>query len=293
VRALRYGLREAAASLWHGRRSGIFAVATIALAFLVLGGFLLITHNLERLVGQWSGAADLSVYLNDEVSPSERAAVEATLAPGSVVLGREYVSKDEALSRFKQTFTDLGGSIGTLGDNPLPASFNVRLAAGTSTQTIEALSTRLRQTPGVSDVRYDRQWVERLLRAVSLIRLLAVSLGALLTLAAAFTVATVIRLALIARRDELHIMDLVGAPATYVRGPFVLEGVLQGGIGALCALLVLVLLFFSLRARYLAPLAAAVNLQGVAFLPVELWIGLLLGGMAVGCLGGIVAAWGR
>jgi cell division transport system permease protein len=88
-------------------------------------------------------------------------------------------------------------------------------------------------------------------------------------------------------------MELVGAPQGYIRGPFVMEGVLQGGIGAAAALVVLALVFFALRARYLVPLASALSLSSVHFLPLELWVGLVVGGMAVGCLGGLVAAWNR
>ena len=85
-------------------------------------------------------------------------------------------------------------------------------------------------------MRYDRQWLTRVLSAIRVIRGVGLALGAILTIAAALTVANVVRLALYARRDELEIMQLVGAPQAYIRGPFVMEGVLQGGIGALLAL---------------------------------------------------------
>ena len=115
-------------------------------------------------------------------------------------------------------------------------------------------------------------------------------LGLLLTVAAALTVANVVRLALYARRDEIEIMQLVGAPQAYIRGPFVMEGVLQGGIGAVLALAGLAAAFFALRARYLVPFASAINLSTVRFLSVELCLLMVAGGMAVGCLGGFVAA---
>jgi cell division transport system permease protein len=114
-----------------------------------------------------------------------------------------------------------------------------------------------------------------------------------LTIAAALTVANVVRLALYARRDELDIMQLVGAPQAYIRGPFVMEGVLQGGIGALVALVALGAVFLAFRGRYLVPLASALNLSSIRFLPAEVCVLLVVGGMAVGCLGGLVAAWNR
>jgi cell division transport system permease protein len=144
---------------------------------------------------------------------------------------------------------------------------------------------------GVADVRYDRQWLARVLSAINVIRGVGLVLGSVLAIAAALTVANVVRLALHARREELEIMHLVGAPQAYVRGPFVMEGVLQGGIGALVALLGLGVAFVSLRTNYLLPLASALNLSSIQFLPLGLCVSLVAGGMAVGCLGGLVAAW--
>jgi cell division transport system permease protein len=294
MRALRYAFHEAVASLWRGRRSGLLSTGTIALALFVLGGFLIVTANLERLGAEWSSAAEMSVYLGDRITDEERSAVERALAPSDIVASHEYVSKETALSRFKETFGDLAGSIETLGTNPLPASYEVRLKTGPASGAgVTALGAKLRETSGVADVRYDRQWLSRLMSAIAVIRGVGLAIGAVLTIAAALTVASVVRLALHARRDEIEIMELVGAPSAYVRGPFVMEGVIQGGVGALAALAALAVAFFSLRGHYLVPLAAAVNMGPIRFLPADLALFLVLGGMAVGCIGGLVAARGH
>jgi cell division transport system permease protein len=288
MRALRYAIEEAAISLWRGRQAGLLSTATIALALFVLGGFLVVTANLQQLGDEWSNAAELSVYLKDAVTPEERRAVEAVLAPGDVVASREYVSKADALARFKQTFGELAATVDGAGENPLPASIEVRLRPGPGTSdAVDTLGGQLRLMPGVADVRY------RVLSAIAIIRAVGLVLGAVLTIAAALTVANVVRLALYARRDELEIMQLVGAPQAFIRGPFVMEGVLQGGVGAMLALAALGVAFLALRGRYLTPLASAMNMTSIHFLPVELCILLVAGGMAVGCIGGLVAAWNR
>jgi cell division transport system permease protein len=291
MRALRYAFDEASASLWRGRQSGLLSTGTIGVALFVLGGFLVATSNLQRLGDEWSRAAEMSVYLNDDATSVQRANIESLLKPGAVVAGVEFVSKAQALDRFKQTFADLASTISTLDSNPLPASYEVRLqpANGPST-VVDELASTLRAAGGVADVRYDRQWLDRLLSSVAVIRTVGLVLGAILFLAAALTVATVVRLALHARRDEIEIMQLVGAPTAYIRGPFVMEGVLQGGIGATVALVLLLITFLALRGRYLTPLAAAINLSSVRFLSPGLCLVLLVGGMLVGCLGGLVAS---
>jgi cell division transport system permease protein len=294
MRALRYAFDEALTSLWRGRQAGLLSTLTIALALFVLGGFLVVTANLERLGAEWSKAAELSVYLNDDITAGDRRAVEIVLAPSDLIAAHEYVSKADALARFKQTFGDLAAAVDGVGGNPLPASLDVRLRPGPGMSArVDSLATSVQQMPGVADVRYDRQWLTRVLSAITVMRGVGVVLGSVLAIAAALTVANVVRLALYARRDELDIMNLVGAPQAYIRGPFVMEGMLQGGLGALVALVALGGAFFALRGRYLVPLASALNMSSIHFLPVELCVALVLGGMAVGCLGGLVAAWNR
>jgi len=294
MRALRYAIEEAAISLWRGRQAGLLSTATIALALFVLGGFLVVTANLQQLGAEWSNSAELSVYLKDAATPAERRAVEAVLVPGDVVASHEYVSKADALARFKQTFGELAAAMDGSGDNPLPASIEVRLRPGPGASGgVDTLGSQLRQMAGVADVRYDRQWLNRVLSAIAIIRGVGLVLGAILTIAAALTVANVVRLALYARRDELEIMQLVGAPQAFIRGPFVMEGVLQGGVGAMLALAALGVTFMALRGRYLTPLASAMNMTSIHFLPVELCFLLVAGGMAVGCVGGLVAAWNK
>ena len=153
----------------------------------------------------------------------------------------------------------------------MPASYEVRLNPGVGApEPVEELAARLRQSPGVADVRYDREWLDRLLSAVTVIRGVGLALSAVLTIAAALTVANVVRLALHARRDEIEIMQLVGAPTAYIRGPFVMEGVLQGGIGAIVALALLARPVRggqgrSIWRRWRRPL----NLASVGFLPLR------------------------
>ena len=175
------------------------------------------------------------MYLADAVTPAQRTAIEKTLASATAVASHRYLSKADALARFKKTFADLSATLDGVGDNPLPASYEVRLSGGPGTG-VDLLLAELRQLPGVADVRYDREWLQRLSSAISMLRGVGLALGTLLTIAAALTVANVVRLGLYARRDELDIMQLVGAPQVFIRGPFVMEGTLQGGIGALLAL---------------------------------------------------------
>jgi len=292
MRALKYFFDEASASLWRGFKTAAIATATITVAFVVLGGFLILTANMERVFSRWQDAAEFSVYLSDAASAEQRAAIEKTLSGSAVVGGIELVSKDEAMRRFKQNFGVLADVTGDLPANPLPASVEVRLRPNASPSDVESLAQAATQLPGVADVRYDRQWIERLMYAADVVRAGGFALAALLVFAAALTVASVVRLALFARREEIHIMQLVGAPIAYIRGPFVVEGLIQGGIGAIVAPVVLWIGFSVVRSRADAWLAGAIDPAGLAFLSLPTAAALLAAGTAVGSLGGFIAARG-
>jgi cell division transport system permease protein len=142
----------------------------------------------------------------------------------------------------------------------------------------------------VADVRYDRLWIERLMYAVGVVRAGGFALAALLVFAAALTVASVVRLALLARREEIHIMQLVGAPIAYIRGPFIVEGLIQGGAGAVAALVVLWITFFVVRGRAAGWFAGVIDPAALVFLSLSHVALVLAAGMAVGAVGGFIAA---
>jgi cell division transport system permease protein len=291
VRAIDYALRQAWASVQRSRGSSTLAVVAIALAVIVLGSFLLLTWNAERLLSQWTSAAEFSVYLRDDASSEQRGAIEGMLDQSGVVAGREYVSKAQALARFRREFTELAPLTSGFDDNPFPASLEVRVSAGAEADGRgERLVRRIAALPGVADVRYDREWLSRFGAGLRSVRGAGLALAAVMALAAAVTVAAVVRLGLNARREEIEIMELVGAPLTFIRGPFVAEGLLQGGAGALLAVALLWVGFLGARAWWGSDLASMLDGASLAFLPARLCGYLVAGGMTVGAVGGLAAA---
>jgi cell division transport system permease protein len=294
MRAFNYFLAEATASLWRGRKAAVLSILTIAGGLFVLGFFLVLNANLQRLVGRWTESAELSVYLKDDVTSDQLKMVDDLIAGSGLAAAREYVSKQQAVARFKQDFPDLAGATTRLESNPFPASFEIRLkpevrdAGG----AVDNLATTLGGIRGVADVRYDRRWLTRLNSVVRMLRSLGLGIILLLAFASALTVANVVRLAASAREDEIEIMTLVGAPLEYVRGPFVVEGVLQGGVGALVAMLLLWFAFMAANARFGGHAAQAVGLGAITFLPWSLGLLIIAGGMLLGCLGGLIVARG-
>ena len=291
MRALVYGLRLGWASVLRSGGSGAFAVMAISLAMIVLGTLLLITWNGERLLARWSAAAEFSVYLRDEASSEERGAIESIIDQSGVAISREYVSKADALTHFRREFAELASLASSFDDNPFPASVEVRLRPEAEADgRAAALVKRLGSAAGVADVGYDSEWLGRVAGTLRTVRAAGLGLAALMALAAAVTVATVVRLRLHSRRDEIEIMELVGSPLAFIRGPFVAEGFLQGGIGALVALMLLWAGFAVIVAWWGTDIQAILAGGSIEFLPIRLVAYLLAGGMLVGSAGGFAAA---
>jgi cell division transport system permease protein len=294
MRAIAYFFGEAAESLWRSRYAAVLSMLTIAAGLFVLGFFLMINANLQRVIAGWTEAAELAVYLRDDVRPEQTAALSDMIGRSGLSASVQYLSKDDARREFARDFPDLAPAAAALERNPFPASFAVRLNARAqdATAAIDNLVATLNAMGGVADVRYDRTWIARLNSTVRVIRGVGLVVILLLAVAAAMTVANVVRLAALARRDEIAIMQLVGAPFAYIRGPFIAEGLLQGGMGAVVAVAALLATFAALRARYGAVMTDTVGLTGLSFVPTQILLLLVVGGMALGCLGGFAVARG-
>jgi cell division transport system permease protein len=291
VSVLAYAFQEARASLVRGGRGALMSVGTIAIAFLALGGFLLVTANLQRFVQQWMESAELSVYLRDDIAEGARETVRARLAEDAAVLNVDYLTKDAALERFRADFPELADVSAGVGGNPFPASFEVRLRPGPGVaDNAAALSRALMPLDGVADVQFDRQWLERVLSLIAGIRMAGLAVTIVLLLGAAFTVTAVVRLSLHERRDELDIMQLVGAPMAFIRGPFVVEGLLLGGMGAIVALAALGLAFGTLRSWLGREATGLLGAESLAFLGLLDMLLLAGAGLTVGALAGFIAS---
>lgn len=286
-----YAFEEAWASIRRAGRSAAVSIGTIAIAFLTLGGFMLASVNVQRVLDRWLESAEVSVYLDDDVSGELRTALAQSIRQQPAVAAVEFVSKERALQRFRTDFPELVDVTTAVADNPFPAAFEIRLkpdAAGTA--AADDLTAALAGRDGVADVRYDRRWLTRLTGIVTTAQVAAAVVAGVLMLGAAFTVAAVVRLSLHARRDELDIMQMVGAPFSYIRGPFIVEGLLLGGAGAVVAWIAVAALYWAL-ARWLgADLAGSLGEGQLRFLGFRETALMLLGGLGVGAAAGTVAS---
>jgi len=288
LRAFRYFVEEALTSLWRSRLITGLSVITIAVSLFVLGAFLSLASNLADVVARWSDKVQVTFYLEDQLPEAPRESLQSALRADPSVESVAYISREEALRRFRALFREMRSLPEDLGENPFPAALEVTLKPSrNSALDAQRLVDAFQKAPGVEDVEYDLLWIQRLTTAVRLVRGAGAFLGAILVLAAVFTISNVMRLTMYARQDELDIMRLVGAAPAYVKGPFVLEGMIQGGLGGVLALGLLWGIFHALS----RDLLATSDLLGrtAIVLPPAMAALIVVGGTLVGLAGSLVS----
>lgn len=235
---LRYFVSDAIDEWRHSPGPNVLATATLAAVLFVAGLNLLILENFKAHVGRWKNDLRVSVYLVDGARAAEVDALYVKIVALPGVVRVERVDSDEALRRFRSSFKDLADLPSELSANPLPASLEVVLDSGPSArETARAVGDAVASTPAVEEVRYDQSFLDRVDALLDVARWGGAGLGLVVLTAVAFVVSGVLRLTVYARRDEIDIMHLVGAPPMLVRGPFLVAGMGQGLVGGLAALL--------------------------------------------------------
>src|SRR5262245_15555704 len=228
--------------------TSVVATVTIALCLLLAGAFALLLTNMERVLTRFGEELHVSAYVVDGLDAAEQAQLTERVRAAPGVESVTLVTKEVALERFRASPFGRASLLDGLDDNPLPASLEIVLAPAERNRAgVEALVAALREVPGIAELGYGHEWVEGYARAVFLVRGLALAIGAVLALATLLIVANTIRLSIYARRDELEILQLVGAGRAFVAMPFLLEGLLEGALGGLAALAALALGFRAAR----------------------------------------------
>ena len=230
----------------------------MAMTLSVFGGFLIIQDNVGRLVKGWGEELQVFVYLEDGVDAAAAESMRAAVAAYPEVRVASYVSKERAWDEFKKTLGSQSGILDGLNPKVLPASLDLELrSAHRSREAVLRLARRLAALDGVQDVEYPETWLEKIRLLVIGIEWLKWVLGGFLFLVAFLIVGSTIKLAIVARQDEIEIMQLAGAADGLIKAPFVIEGMIQGVVGAALALGMLQASFALLTAELLAPFGRA------------------------------------
>jgi cell division transport system permease protein len=272
-----YAMREAMRAFRRAPLLTTLSAGMIALSLFLVGLFGLAAHNVRRALERVESRVEIVAFLRDDAIPEMVTQAQGQIEEFEEVREVRYISRAAALLKARREFPEFQEQFGSLESNPLPASIEVMLLPNQSgPEVVERVATRIREYPFVDDVRYGSEWLDKvfLLRRVAGTAMLV--LGISFAIVASLIIATAIRMAIYARRDEIQIMRLVGATEGFVRGPFILEGLLTGVLGGV----------FAVAATYAVHETISRSVFQLEWLPTS-W---MAAGIVAGAVVGIIAS---
>lgn len=284
---LETAITRAARAMREDARLHLVAIASLTVAFLCLGTSLWCLANLSTVADSLGRGARMSIYLRDGANLEDVQRLELTLQGLSEVREVVHLTSAAAREQFVRD-AELEPGLANLPADVFPASLEVSLATATSPARLAEIGERLARFGAVEDVETYQAWFERLDALLATGRAASSGIAVLVLLCVLFVVGSTIRLAIAGRRDEIEVLKLCGASDAFVRGPFVVEGAVQGLLSAGLSLLVLFALYATVREEIDASIAALAGVRTV-FLHPGLGLALVLGGALLGAAGSAIS----
>ena len=288
TKKIKHFQRETLNNLWQFRARNVFSITIICLSFLIVGIFVSLSNNLQYTAQQLSQDMAVVFFLEKDLSPIDREAIARELEKSRLVQKTHFVSPDEAMEKFLKKFPDLQGIVDNLKMNPFPASYEISLREKDLTyEETQPFIDRMKEMKGIEDVQFNKDWVEKMRSLSRLARAVGFFLGGILILASFFIVSNVIKLNVIARKDEIEILRFVGGTNMFIRIPFLAEGILLGALGGILSLLLLFVVI-KLFPVYLGSSLGILNeLINFRYLTFSQSLALIFSGAVIGFFGSL------
>jgi cell division transport system permease protein len=276
--------REALLSFRRAPLLSALSVTTIAFSLFTVGLFALVALNLRQALRGLEERVEIVAFIL-RGTPSETIAVASQdIAAFPEVQDVSYVSEEDALQRARTELVEFRDAYHDLQVNPLPASIEVRLKDGYRDATsVERVAQRLRGFGFVDDVRYGREWVQKLDYLRNITGLVGLVIGLAFAAVAVVIIGVTIRLTILQRAREISIMRLVGATNWFIRGPFLLEGALKGLLGGLLSLVLCYAGYLLFRDK------SGGTFAGLIFFRPEHMVLIVIFGVLLGLAGSLVS----
>lgn len=286
LRTGEYFIQEVFLSLKRNNWMSAASIGTVAVSLFVLGVFLILVLNMNRLASSLESQVQISVYLADDLKKADRDDLAFDIKNMQGIESIKFVSRDEAKERLAQRLGDQKYLLDALGEqNPLPNAFELTVK---QPDMVETAAKAIEKMPGVEAAKYGQDVVENLFAITRLMRIFGVALMLLLAGATLFIISNTIRLTVFARRKEIAIMKYVGATDWFIRWPFLLEGIVLGFVGGIIAALVLRSFYAAMAAKIYDTLAFFPLMPQYPFMN-YVAIAIILSGMAIGAIGSTIS----
>ena len=231
-----YFVRETASNLGRNITITIASIMTVAVSLALVGASLMLRTGVDSATRRWQGGIEFVIFMRDDVTQPQIDALQADLDQSPEVASSRFVDRREAYEEFKRLFSDSPELVDSLGPDSLPPSFRVE-PVNKDVEAVVSLGTEYGQRPGVEKVVFASKTINLIQQLSSRLTVGIFVVATFLLGAAGLIILNTIRMAMFARRREIEVMKLVGATNWFIRVPFMLEGLVQGLIGAVVAII--------------------------------------------------------
>lgn len=276
--------KKALIDIRSNRFLNFITIMTIALSILVISVFMLFFENTSRLLESWNQGGRAMVYLKDEFTIDRMSQLKEKISAAGDIIEINFISKDHALEKLKKDIASRSAFLTTLKENPLPDAFEIRMKVSKDFQKVKQMAENIERLELVEDVEYGQGWLGRFLNIFNLFKITGYLMSSLFFLIALFITANTVRLAFYSRQTEVEIMRLVGATERFIKAPFYVEGLLQGVLGGILGLVILMLCFFAVSSGINESLASYVFID-IRFLSFTAVIIIILSSTFLGWFG--------
>ncbi|GAA1602813.1 permease-like cell division protein FtsX [Actinoplanes couchii] len=233
---VKYVLNEVLVGLWRNVTMTIAMIITMSVSLFMLGASVLLYMQVDQMKDYYYGNIQVSVFLTDDVTEPQKAAIDQAIKGSGLIASQEYESKEDALERFKKLWADSPDFVDAIGADSLPESYRVKL---TDPEKYDQFSQAIEGLPGIRQVIDQRELLEKVFEIFNAIQLGALGVAIFMAFAALLLVGNTIQVAAYSKRREVAVMKLVGASNWFIQAPFVLEAVVAGIVGAVLGFIIL------------------------------------------------------
>jgi len=286
IEKLKFFLSVTGNNLWQFRTRNLFSVTIICLSFLTVGIFMSLANNLRATARELATNMSIAFYLEPGLTENAIDQIRHESSLPAFVESVKRVSAEEAMERFQASFPDLADVAAGLRGNPFPESFELRVnAKASASKEVVAFVEGMKKRPGVTDVMFNQDWVEKMQGFSRLAGAIGAFLGGILILTSFFIISNVVKLNVFARKNEIEILRFVGGTNLFIRLPFWLEGITLGLLGSLLSLVLLFVVIQVFPVYLGASLGALQELLRFRYPGLGQALILLGGGAATGFIG--------
>ncbi len=288
MRIFIYAFQTAFKNLWIEKWINFLTVLSISIGLFILSVFGVMTLNMDEVLKRWAKSFGLVVYINDDLSIQKENTLKAGFEKDPDIIGVKYISKDQAIKDLRKIMGKESSILEGFDENPLPSSFELKLQSNLLLpDLVRAKALEIKEIEGVEEVQYGEKWLSSLNTITEIMKISALFLGSITFTAIVFVTYSTIKIFFYRRKDEIETLKLLGATRTFIRFPFLLEGLFLGIAGGIISSVGLFGIYslITLKVPEFMPSVKAI----IVSLPLSIYFIIPPAGAAMSFIGSLIA----